>query len=383
MKIKYTKYNGDLYSKVPDTGWKKCELYEDVSDAGNAVWQQLHYRRIGDIVYLTGAVIIKNPSWGKTITKLPYQFVKEYDQVCRSLWGTSSNTPRSSSYSNFSRRICKFFRDNKWRWCREGRNVYKYKSSNKLISYSKRIKMSKSIQLKDNSGEKYYVHPYFPIGSIYMNITNIDPSSYFGGVWERLKDRFLLAVGDTYTTAGATGGEATHTLSVAEMPSHTHTFTGTAHTHSIGAHSHGLNSHVHSVGAHSHGLNNHKHSFSATTSSNGAHAHRERLNLGDKVNPRVDDYVNYGGYGQSSEYNWTGSEGSHTHTISGTTGAASGSTANSTVFNTGAASGNTANSTAFNSGSTTQGGTNSNTGSGKTHNNMPPYITVYMWKRVS
>ena len=64
--------------------------------------------------------------------------------------------------------------------------------------------MSKSIQLKDNSGEKYYVHPYFPIGSIYMNITNIDPSIYFGGVWERLKDRFLLAVGDTYTTAGAT-----------------------------------------------------------------------------------------------------------------------------------------------------------------------------------
>ena len=33
----------------------------------------------------------------------------------------------------------------------------------------------------------------------------------------------MLTAGDTYT-AGDTGGEATHTLTVEEMPSHTHTY---------------------------------------------------------------------------------------------------------------------------------------------------------------
>ena len=61
----------------------------------------------------------------------------------------------------------------------------------------------------------------YPIGSIYISTTNTSPASLWGGSWERLKDRFLLACGDTYT-AGSTGGEAQHTLTIAEMPSHTH-----------------------------------------------------------------------------------------------------------------------------------------------------------------
>ena len=52
----------------------------------------------------------------------------------------------------------------------------------------------------------------------------INPSTYFGGQWEQLKDVFLLMAGDTYQ-AGTTGGEATHKLSVAEMPSHQHELT--------------------------------------------------------------------------------------------------------------------------------------------------------------
>ena len=61
----------------------------------------------------------------------------------------------------------------------------------------------------------------FPIGYIYLSTVATNPKDLFGGTWEQLKDRFLLAAGDTYS-AGATGGEATHKLTTAEMPSHTH-----------------------------------------------------------------------------------------------------------------------------------------------------------------
>lgn len=64
-------------------------------------------------------------------------------------------------------------------------------------------------------------NPY-PVGSIYMSVNATDPSTLFGGTWERIKDTFLLSAGDTYAN-GSTGGEATHTLTVAEMPFHRHT----------------------------------------------------------------------------------------------------------------------------------------------------------------
>ena len=72
----------------------------------------------------------------------------------------------------------------------------------------------------------------YPIGSIYMCVNDINPSEVFGGTWVQIKDRFLLAAGDTYSN-GATGGSATHTpsgtvnghaLTVNEMPSHNHTY---------------------------------------------------------------------------------------------------------------------------------------------------------------
>lgn len=64
------------------------------------------------------------------------------------------------------------------------------------------------------------IQPY-PVGSIYMSVNSADPSTLFGGTWERIKDVFLLAASDTYA-AGSTGGEATHVLTVNEMPSHAH-----------------------------------------------------------------------------------------------------------------------------------------------------------------
>lgn len=61
----------------------------------------------------------------------------------------------------------------------------------------------------------------YPVGSIYLSISSATPASLFGGTWEQIKDVFLLAAGNTYA-AGSTGGEATHTLTVEEMPAHAH-----------------------------------------------------------------------------------------------------------------------------------------------------------------
>ena len=78
----------------------------------------------------------------------------------------------------------------------------------------------------------------YPIGSIYISINQINPATIFGGEWVQIKDRFLLASGDTYDI-GDIDGEATHTLTVDEMPSHTHV--QNEHNHSQNSHSHRLN----------------------------------------------------------------------------------------------------------------------------------------------
>lgn len=61
----------------------------------------------------------------------------------------------------------------------------------------------------------------YPIGSIYLSVNDTSPASLFGGTWEKIQDRFLLASGSSYSL-GATGGEATHLLTIEEMPSHRH-----------------------------------------------------------------------------------------------------------------------------------------------------------------
>jgi len=65
----------------------------------------------------------------------------------------------------------------------------------------------------------------YPVGSIYMSVNSTSPASLFGGTWVQLKDRFLLGAGDSYSN-GKTGGEATHTLTIDEMPKHKHAVDG-------------------------------------------------------------------------------------------------------------------------------------------------------------
>lgn len=129
------------------------------------------------------------------------------------------------------------------------------------------------------------VNPY-PVGAIYLSAAATSPASLFGGTWERLKDRFLLGAGDTYTV-GDTGGESEHQLTVAEMPSHYH----------------------------------------------------DDITINDKRLTVWGEYGSSGAFAMDSLYN------SSVH--------------NNNFFRTG------------------------NLGGDKPHNNMPPYLAVYMWKRVA
>lgn len=128
----------------------------------------------------------------------------------------------------------------------------------------------------------------YPVGSIYMSTDSTDPSLLFGGTWEQLKDTFLLAAGQTYS-AGATGGEATHTLTTTEMPAH--------------------NGHI------------------TDTPSGG--------DLKAYLNKSV--LTSYGSIGRG----WWEMSGSEAYPVS------------------------------------------QSRGSGGAHNNMPPYLVVYMWKRLT
>ena len=140
--------------------------------------------------------------------------------------------------------------------------------------------MANNFNRPDNiQGYQDIIDVIYPIGSLYMSVSSISPSTLFGGTWEQLKDRFLLGAGDTYA-AGNTGGEATHTLTINEMPSHTHKIYGALSGQNISA-------------------------------SNVGNDWRVMLGVGWSVERLT------------------------------------------------------------------------NTGGGQAHNNMPPYLTVYMWKRVS
>lgn len=66
---------------------------------------------------------------------------------------------------------------------------------------------------------------FYPIGSIYMSTSTANPSTLFGGVWEAFaQGRTIIGAGisDQTFTAGQTGGESNHTLTIAEMPTHEH-----------------------------------------------------------------------------------------------------------------------------------------------------------------
>lgn len=199
---------------------------------------------------------------------------------------------------------------------------------------------------------------------------------YGGTSWTKIEGRMLIGADSKYIV-NSTGGSATHKILTSEMPSHTHTFSGTSvtsgnesagHTHSVGAHSHGLNSHTHSIP-----------SLNGTAISAGGHSHR----LYGSPNTDSTNTVSFNSALVGNQYFSVGGMvepgGEHSHSVitnASTSGKASGSTANSKSFNSGGVS-------AKHTHSVTAKGSNSNTGGGQAMNIMNPYKAVYIWERTA
>lgn len=64
---------------------------------------------------------------------------------------------------------------------------------------------------------KKLVDYIYPVGSIYMSVNQANPELLFGGTWEKIEDRFLLAAGSKYAS-GSVGGEESHSLTIEEQP---------------------------------------------------------------------------------------------------------------------------------------------------------------------
>lgn len=202
------------------------------------------------------------------------------------------------------------------------------------INYLTQAQYDTALTNNEINENEIYMTPYkepivdliYPVGSIYMSVNNISPATFLEGTtWEPIQDRFLLAAGSTYT-AGETGGAATVTLTAAQSGVHQHTHSFTQPTVNGGAVTNGITG-----GSHHHVLDR-----------------NTRNNSGTET-----------GYGYTTQ-NGTSKpdstlDSTHTHTLPAHTHSVSGGA----VGNTTAASATEA------------------------HNNMPPYLTVYMWKRTA
>ena len=87
-------------------------------------------------------------------------------------------------------------------------------------------------------GGKSLLDLVYPVGAVYMSLSSTSPATLFGGTWTAISGRFLLAANSTYAAA-STGGAASHTLTTAQLPAHSHRVYGSTDATSVG-HDHGI-----------------------------------------------------------------------------------------------------------------------------------------------
>ena len=246
----------------------------------------------------------------------------------------------------------------------------------------------------------------YPVGSIYWSSNNTNPGTLFGGTWTQIKDKFILAAGDSYTN-GATGGAATVTLTVSNMPSHSHSFTPSgnvsSHSHSftpsgnVSRHSHSftpsgtVSSHHHTGPSHSHNLKNGTANVATSTSTSITHYIRKYSdNGGGNANHHLDSVVD----DNSNQIVSITASSTSTSTISGSTEAdGTGNTGDTAPSFSGTAgnTGETAPSFSGTAGYTGEtapsfsgtSGTTGSSGSGSSFSILPPYIVKYCWERIA
>jgi len=150
--------------------------------------------------------------------------------------------------------------------------------------------------IDDKLGKDILLDFCYPVGTLYWSKKSTDPGTLFGGTWTRVKDKFILAAGDSYAV-GATGGEATHKLTVNEMPTHNHT----ASTNNTGAHYHQLGQDGGSGDKTWDSIdifadkNNTAPEYKVETTTNGAHSHTVTVNNtgGNTAHNNMPPYVTY------------------------------------------------------------------------------------------
>ena len=132
------------------------------------------------------------------------------------------------------------------------------------------------------------------------------PASFIGGTWERVEGEFIIGASSAYPV-GTTGGSATHTQTVAEMPSHNHSgSTGSAGSHSHSAWTGGAGGHNHTVSAMTALA---KYTFASADDDRSAGQYGK---AGTPTTSRVGDHTHGVGMNEA---------GAHTHTVSiGSTG---------------------------------------------------------------
>jgi len=86
----------------------------------------------------------------------------------------------------------------------------------KSLKEIKKDNIESKIEFKKDLLEKVY-----PIGSYYWSSSDISPQTLFGGIWTKIKGRFLFA-SDGNHSVGYEDGEEKHYLTIDEMPSHSH-----------------------------------------------------------------------------------------------------------------------------------------------------------------